>query len=484
MSDKKVIGKSMAFKIIQNTGEFYVTPVPISIASGILSINTADWDNQSSRFIGINREVNQKHKKDILAALESRSIILPNSIIAYIEHDYFSFSEIPRMKTDFYTLGEVTFYKSISKGPDSRTAVILDGQHRFTALSEYNRGKGEDFPLYVVFFHEPDPKDQKAEECEKLCLNVMSQVNKSLPLSASEDNLIIARTKEVASNSKIKEFVTLVVNELDSDPKCPLKYQFKSKKPSDKKKSWLKLSVWVNTLTNSFNDRHNPRILQAVWGEVADGSGTINSTSWQVKICVDMIKNGLKALYGLCSDYWEEKTSKQRFYHNVGIRSLISIIDTANATEELFSRDPASHFNRKVPDHKKVIMKLQVALYPIKKINWTANKLHKGSMIEVKQQQEIDKNFSANLCQLINEYGAKRKEWEDTKSTSSFSFDFTVRNTNAIEIFSQKIKITHAEYNDIKNTIENGDFLNEYKIPTPPEKKEKQKAKNKKKRKK
>jgi hypothetical protein len=75
------------------------------------------------------------------------------------------------------------------------------------------RSAKEDFPLYVVFFHEPNLKDGKTpEEFEKLCLEVMSQVNKSKPLSESEQKLIIARTKEVASNSKIKEFVIPSLN--------------------------------------------------------------------------------------------------------------------------------------------------------------------------------------------------------------------------------------------------------------------------------
>lgn len=56
MKQKILIGESNGFKIVQNNGTFFVTPIPISLASKILSIDTASWDNKNSRFIGINRE--------------------------------------------------------------------------------------------------------------------------------------------------------------------------------------------------------------------------------------------------------------------------------------------------------------------------------------------------------------------------------------------------------------------------------------------
>ena len=480
MRQKILIGESNGFKIVQNNGTFFVTPIPISLASKILSIDTASWDNKNSKFIGINREVIIKHKKEILGALENRTIILPNAIIAYIENEYFSFTEIPGFGTDHSKFGKVKFFKAHDKSEDSRTAVILDGQHRFTALSEWMRSAKEDFPLYVVFFHEPSLKDGKnPEEFEKLCLEVMSQVNKSKPLSDSEQKLIIARTKEVASNSKIKEFITLITNELDGDQKCPLKYEYRNKKPANKKSSWLKLSVWVNAIANAFNDSHSPRILQMVWVEASGANRTITSSAWEVKICVEMIKLGLQAIYGLCSKYWENKPAKQRLYHNVGIRSLISIIDVANASEELYSRDPARQFYRKISDTDKVIQKLQIALLPILKIKWEADKSNPNSMIEVKQQQDIDLNFSANLCKLVNEFSTKRKDWTDGKDISPFTFDFVVKNSNSTKIYEQKIEITYAEFKDYENTIEDGGFMPDYKLPVlaPPKLKEKKKQK-------
>jgi len=473
MKTKVIIEEANGFKIIQNNGTFYIAPIPISVASKILSIDTADWDNKGSKFNGINRVVINSHKKDILEALENRSIILPNAIIAYIEHEYFSFTEVKAYENEYAKFGTIKFFKDPDK-PDSKNAVILDGQHRFTALCDWTRSKGEDFPLYVVFFQAPHPKDAKGEEFEKLCLTVMSQVNKSRPLTDSEQKLIIARTKEVASNSKLKEFVTLIVKKLDADTKCPLKYSYMSKKPANKKATWLKLSVWINALTNSFNDSHNPRILQNVWVEASASDRKILEDSWEVSICVDMLGHGLKAVYGLVKNLWEKKPSTQRLYHNIGIRSIGSIIDIVNAEEQIYSRDPARKFYRIVSDPEKVMKKIQIALLPIIKIKWEASKTDPASMIEVKQQQDIDTNFSKSLGKLINEFAQKRKEWEEGKNRSPFEFDFSIKNSNYMLIYEQKVEMSHQEFEDYRTTIESGNFLIDYNVPSaivPPVKK-------------
>ena len=118
-------------------------------------------------------------------------------------------------------------------------------------------------------------------------------------------------------------------------------------------------------------------------------------------------------------------------------------------------------------------------MLPILKIKWEADKSNPNSMIEVKQQQDIDSNFSANLCKLINEFSTKRKDWVEGKDELPFSFDFVVKNSNSLKIYEQKIEITYAEFKDFDNTIEDGGFMLDYKVPVlvPPKPKERKKPK-------
>ena len=478
--DLITICKAKAFKIQQPTGSFYIVPLLSKKAAEILGFDSLKWNEKDSTFSGINRVIKPLHKLKILEAINNGTIILPNSIIAYIKHDYFSFEEISDFKTDAARIGNVTFYKSSSD--TSTPSIILDGQHRFCALKERGSEKGEfDFPFYVVFFHQPaDPAERT--KFDELCLDVMTQVNRNEKLSDSELGIITIKKGKLLDRNNPKDFIALVVKNMNDKSACPVKFSFgKSKKHPLKGMQFLKLSVWVNAIKSVFEAKHFPRPLQQIWEE-AKNSSDIISDSWQVQRFEDMTTLTFQAIYGLLSKNWERKTSLQRLYHNIGIRTILAAFDVISREESLFSEEGKRQFVRLCIDDKEAIRRIQKRFFPLTLLNWEATLGDTSSMIEIKQQQDIDAFFLSEVINLIKTFKLKCGNWESGGDATDFSFNFRIMNSASRCICDQEIKLTKKQWNEFSKTIDDDRYLLKYTTatPTPKGKKDKKRTTTKK----
>lgn len=455
------IGTSKAFKITQPTGSFYVVPLLTKMATEILGLDSLKWNEKDSSFSGINRTIKPQHKARILAAINNNTIILPNSIIAYIKHEYFKFQEIKSFKTDAATVGEVSFWKSASE--DSPPSIILDGQHRFSALKERGSEKGEfEFPFYVVFFHQPDDSAERTK-FDDLCLDVMTQVNRNVELSATELGIISIKKGKLLDKNEPKDFLAIVVKNMNDKAACPVKFSYgKGKKHSVKGMQFLQLSVWVNAIKSLFLVKHFPRPLFQIWEEAKNSPVSIRKDSWQVTRFEEMVTLAFQAIYGLLPEFWERRTSTQRLYHNIGIRAVLAGFDVISREESLFSEEGSRQYARLCPDTNTAIRRIQKRFFPLKLLNWKAIKGDSSSMMDIKQQQDIDKHFMHKVIELIKNYKIKYDEWEKGSNSDDFSFHFKIVSSSSQCVCDQSITISKKQWVGYSKNIDDDYYIKTY----------------------
>ena len=91
-------------------------------------------------------------------------------------------------------------------------------------------------------------------------------------------------------------------------------------------------------------------------------------------------------------------------------------------------------------------------------------------MIEIKQQQDIEKHFTNKVLDLVKSFKIRTDEWDNNQSNEKFLFDFKVVSSSLNVVLDQKISIGKETWVENKKTIENNNFVKQYEMPKKVEK--------------